>query len=144
MITNTKLTEKDSDFFIEGARYGFRAIAQSHGLSPKEMWGKTAEGLIAVGMGRDDLDDVESLVFGWKTLTAEMLERYRWRYPDRCPLLDVLCTFDDSIPELNRVADWMLLLKGAKDRRRLDLLPALPKSDGHRPPLDPFGPTQQS
>ena len=135
MITQTKLTKKESEFFIKGARYGFKTIALMHGLSPTEMWAKTAEGLLAVGMHRDDLDDVELMVFGWKDLTAEMLERYRWRYPDRCPLLDVLCTFDDSVEELNLVQDWMLELKGAKNRRRLDLLPALPKHDGKRPSL---------
>ncbi len=138
MITETQLTEKDTEFFINGARLGFKTIAKTHLLTPAAMWEKTAEGLLAVGMHADDLHDVELLVFGWKNLTAEMLERYRWRYPDRCPLLDVLCTFDDSCQELNRVQDWMLELKGAKNRRRLDLLPALPKVDGDRPPLTPF------
>jgi len=93
------------------------------------------DGLKKVGMHVDDLDDVQMLVFGWRGLTPEMLERYRWRYPDRCPLLDVLCTLDDTCEALNKVQDWMLKLKGAKDRRRLDLLPELPKKDAVRPPL---------
>ena len=135
MQTQTKLTEKDCEFFLKGARSGFRTIALSHGLTPTQMWEKTAEGLITVGMHPDDLDDVEQMVFGWKGLTAEMLERYRWRYPDRCPLLDVLCTFSPECSELNEVQDWMLALKGAKNRRRLDLLPALPKNDAKRPSL---------
>ena len=92
-------------------------------------------GWACVGMHVDDLDDVQMLVFGWQDLTPEMLERYRWRYPDRCPLLDVLCTLDDSCEKLNNVQDWMLKLKGAKNRRRLDLLPELPKKDAVRPPL---------
>ena len=136
MQTQTKLTEKDCEFFLRGARCGFRTIALSHGLTPTQMWEKTAEGLITVGMHRDDLDDVELMVFGWKGLTAEMLERYRWRYPDRCPLLDVLCTFSPECDELNEVQDWMLELKGAKNRRRLDLLPALPKYNAERPTVD--------
>ena len=134
--TTTALTEKDCEFFLKGARSGFRTIALSHGLTPTQMWEKTAEGLITVGMHRDDLDDVELMVFGWKGLTAEMLERYRWRYPDRCPLLDVLCTFSPECDELNEVQDWMLELKGAKNRRRLDLLPALPKYNAERPTVD--------
>ena len=119
------LSEKDCSFFIAGAMIGFRYIAVKHDLSPIQMWLRVEDGLQKVGMHLDDLEDVQMLVFGWKSLTAEMLERYRWRYPDRCPLLDVLCTLDDTCPELNEVQDWMLKLKGAKNRRRLDLLPAL-------------------
>ena len=129
------LSATDSAFFIEGATYGFRYIAQKHGLSPVKMWAKVEDGLRKVGMHADDLDDVQHLVFGWKPLTTEMLERYRWRYPDRCPLLDVLCTLDDSCEKLNVVQDWMLELKGAKNRRRLDILPELPKNDASRPPI---------
>lgn len=129
------LTDRDRDFFIEGATHGFKHIAQRHGFTPSEMWEKVEEGLKAVGMHADDLDDVQLLVFGWKPLTTEMLERYRWRYPDRCPLLDVLCTLDDTCEKLNAVQDWMLELKGAKNRRRLDILPELPKTDAVRPPV---------
>jgi hypothetical protein len=119
------LSEEDCAFFIQGAMAGFKYIARRHSLSPVHMWRKVEAGLKKVGMHADDLDDVQCLVFGWKPLTADMLERYRWRYPDRCPLLDVLCTMDATCKELNKVQDWMLKLKGAKDRRRLDLLPAL-------------------
>lgn len=129
------LTDQDKDFFIEGAIYGFKYIAKKHGLTPSEMWEKVQDGLKAVGMHTDDLDDVQLLVFGWKPLTTEMLERYRWRYPDRCPLLDVLCTLDETCEKLNAVQDWMLELKGAKNRRRLDILPELPKTDAIRPPV---------
>ena len=119
------MTQEQVDFFMHGSTVGFRYIADKYGLSPVQMWSKVQEGLTAVGMHHDDLEDVQCLIFGWKTLTAEMLERYRWRYPDRCPLLDVLCTLDDTCPELTEVQDWMLELKGAKNRRRLDLLPEL-------------------
>tara|TARA_R100001509_G_scaffold151739_1_gene111392 strand:+ start:1557 stop:1994 length:438 start_codon:yes stop_codon:yes gene_type:complete len=129
------LSQKESDFFVEGAKEGFRHIATKHGLTPTQMWAKVEDGLKKVGMHVDDLDDVQLLVFGWKPLTVEMLERYRWRYPERCPLLDVLCTLDDSCENLNAVQDWMLELKGAKNRRRLDILPELPKGDAIRPPL---------
>ena len=129
------LSAQDSAFFIDGAVHGFRWIAAQHGLTPTQMWSKVEEGLKIVGMHEDDLEDVQELVFGWKDLTSEMLERYRWRYPDRCPLLDVLCTLDDSCEKLNAVQDWMLELKGAKDRRRLDILPELPKTDAVRTPL---------
>ena len=127
------MTAAEAEFFIHGSRTGFQHIAERHNLRPMEMWNKVAKGLIVMGMHRDDLDDVQELLFGWKELDAEMLERYRWRYPDRCPLLDVLCTLDDTCPELNEVQDWMLELKGSKDRRRLDMLPALPDPDGFRP-----------
>ena len=119
------LSDKDCAFFIKGSMHGFKYIGMKHGLTPVQMWFKVEEGLKKVGMHDDDLEDVQLLVFGWKSLTAEMLERYRWRYPDRCPLLDVLCTLDPTCTELNKVQDWMLELKGAKNRRRLDLLPAL-------------------
>ena len=126
------LSEADRSFFIKGSMAGFKYIAQQHSLTPMQMWSEVENGLKKVGMHLDDIADVELLVFGWKTLTLEMLERYRWRYPDRCPLLDVLCTLDSTCDELNKVQDWMLELKGAKNRRRLDLLPALPKVAGLR------------
>ena len=128
------MTAAEAEFFMHGARTGFRHIARRHNLRPMEMWNKVAQGLVVVGMHQDDLDDVQELVFGWKELDAEMLERYRWRYPDRCPLLDVLCTMDESCQVLNEVQDWILELKGSKDRRRLDMLPALPDPDGVRQP----------
>lgn len=127
------MTAADAEYFTRGSRIGFRHIAKRHNLNPTQMWAKVAEGLVTVGMHHDDLDDVQELIFGWKELSAEMLERYRWRYPDRCPLLDVLCTMDETCEELNAVQDWILEIKGSKDRRRLDLLPALPKPDGVRP-----------
>ena len=126
------LDQESADFFTKGARKGFQHIARRHNLRPMEMWAKVADALLVVGMHHDDLDDVQELIFGWKELSAEMLERYRWRYPERCPLLDALCTMDDTCPELNEVQDWILELKGSKDRRRLDLLPALPDPDGIR------------
>ena len=128
------MTAAEAEFFMHGARTGFRHIARRHNLRPMEMWNKVAEGLVVVGLHRDDIDDVQELLFGWKELDAEMLERYRWRYPDRCPLLDVLCTMDESCQVLNEVQDWILELKGSKDRRRLDMLPALPDPDGVRQP----------
>ena len=131
------LDQEAADFFTHGARTGFQYIARRHNLRPMEMWKKVAEALLVVGMHHDDLDDVQELLFGWQELSSEMLERYRWRYPDRCPLLDALCTLDDTCPELNEVQDWILEIKGSKDRRRLDLLPALPDPDGMRPPLIP-------
>lgn len=119
------LSEDDTQFFLKGVVVGFRYIAKRHGLGPSTMWKLVADGLLTVGMHADDLQDVEYMVFGWKGLTPAMLERYRFRYPDRCPLLDVLCTLDDSCEILNEVQEWMLRLKGSKNSRRLDLLPAL-------------------
>ena len=127
------ITAADAELFTRGSRIGFQYIARRHNLSPMQMWGKVSEGLVAVGMHPDDMGDVQELLFGWKDLSAEMLERYRWRYPDRCPLLDALCTLDDTCFELNQVQDWILEIKGAKNRRRLDLFPALPEPDGVRP-----------
>jgi len=131
--TSDGLTAEDARRFTRVSRDAFKNIAIRHTLSPTEMWQLVADGLLAVGMHIDDLDDVQKLLFGWKDLDAVMLERYRWRYPDRCPLLDVLCTMDESFDELNALQDWILELKGSKDRRRLDLLPALPEPDGCRP-----------
>ena len=127
------LTHVEADFFMAGAIAGFKYIARRHNLRPVEMWDKVSKGLLVVGLHSDDIDDVQELLFGWKKLSPEMLERYRYRYPTRCPLLDVLCTMDDSCTELNQVQDWILKLKGSRDRRRLDVLPALPDPDGVRP-----------
>jgi len=126
------LSEKDTTFFLRGVTIGFRYIARRHQITPSIMWEIVSDGLLKVGMHADDLEDVEYMVFGWRGLTPEMLERYRWRYPDRCPLLDVLCTLDETCEILNEVQEWMLKLKGSKNSRRLDLLPALPTVAGLR------------
>ena len=126
------LSEDDTAFFLKGVTVGFKYIAKRHSLTPSKMWAIVAQGLLKVGMHADDLEDVEYMVFGWKSLTPDMLERYRFRYPDRCPLLDVLCTLDESCETLNQVQEWMLKLKGSKNSRRLDLLPALPTVAGLR------------
>lgn len=128
------LDQEAANYFTETSRLGFQHIARRHHLTPSQMWNKVSKGLLIMGMHHDDLDDVQELMFGWKDLSAEMLERFRWRYPDRCPLLDVLCTMDDTCPELNELQDWILEIKGSKDRRRLELLPALPSPDGVRQP----------
>jgi hypothetical protein len=108
------MTPADAAFFTRGARIGFQCIARRHNLGPTEMWAKVSDALLLVGMHRDDLQDVEDFIFGWTELSAEMLERYRWRYPDRCPLLDALCTLDSNCDELNEVQDWILHIKGSK------------------------------
>jgi hypothetical protein len=131
--SHSGMTPADALRFTKISRKGFQYIAKKHCLSPIQMWLKVSDGLVIMGMHQDDLEDVQELLFGWKDLDADMLERYRWRYPDRCPLLDVLCTMDDSSDELNGLQDWILELKGSKDRRRLDLFPALPDPDGVRP-----------
>jgi hypothetical protein len=128
------LDQEAADYFTKVSRIGFQHIARRHHLTPSQMWNKVSKGLQVMGMHHDDLDDVQELMFGWKDLSVEMLERFRWRYPDRCPLLDVLCTMDETCPELNELQDWILEIKGSKDRRRLELLPALPSPDGVRQP----------
>lgn len=126
------LTPEQAATFTRVSRLGFQHIARRHNLSPMQMWLEVEKPLMTMGMHIDELDDVQELLFGWKDLTLEMLERYRFRYPSRCPLLDVLCTLDETCEELNALQDWILELKGSKDRRRLDLLPALPDPDGVR------------
>lgn len=129
------LTPADAERFTRVSREGFQYIAKKHCFNTIEMWQQVSDALVIVGMHHDDLQDVQELLFGWKDLSLEMLERYRWRYPERCPLLDALCTMDSSCEDLNSLQDWLLELKGSKDRRRLDLLPALPDPDGVRTPL---------
>lgn len=126
------MSQVEADFFMQGARAGFQYIARRHNLRPTEMWGATSKALQILDVPPDDIDIVQELIFGWAELTAEMLERYRIRYPKRCPLLDVLCTMDDTCTELNKVQDWLLNLKGSSNRRRLDVLPALPDPDSVR------------
>ena len=98
------------------------------------MWTRVEYGLRAVGMHEDDVEFVQSFIFGWVSISEVQMERFRWRYPERCPLLDVLCTLDDTYEELNLYQDKMLELKGSKGRRRLDVIPPLPDPDAVRPP----------
>ena len=102
-------------------------------MGPVELWSQIQKGLIQLKMTSDELDDVERCLFGWQSWTVGGFERYRFRYPDRCPLLDVLCSLDKTHKELNDLADWLLELKGTKESRSLDALPTLPDPDGVRP-----------
>ena len=97
------------------------------------MWNLVESGLHDVGMHEVDVEFVQSFIFGWAEIEQEQMERFRWRYSERCPLLDVLCTMDDTHEELNQFQDRMLALKGSKGRRRLDVIPPLPNPDGVRP-----------
>lgn len=115
------------------SRDAFRYIAERHILTPFKMWNLVERGLHDVGMHEDDVEFVQSFIFGWAEIEHEQMERFRWRYPERCPLLDVLCTMDDTHEELNKFQDRMLELKGSKGRRRLDVIPPLPDPDGVRP-----------
>lgn len=128
------INEEFIEDFHRISRDAFRYIAGRHILSPFRMWQKVQQGLRAVAMHEDDVEFCEKFIFGWAEISQEEMERFRWRYPDRCPLLDVLCTLDDTYEELNQFQDKMLELKGSKGRRRLDVIPALPDPDGVRQP----------
>ena len=112
--------------FLDVSRLAFRYIAQRHHLTPTVMWKKVEAGLQVVGMHPDDIEAVEQFLWGWHDFTQEEMERFRWRYPDRCPLLDVFCSFDDTLEPLNNLQDWLLEMKGSKGRRRNDVLPPFP------------------
>ena len=128
------IDEEFIEDFHRLCRDAFRYMAERHILTPLKMWQKVQQGLLAVAMHEDDVEFCEKFIFGWADIDQEQMERFRWRYPDRCPLLDVLCTLDDTHEELNKFQDKMLELKGSKGRRRLDVIPALPSPDGVRQP----------
>ena len=127
------ITPEFLEDFHRISRESFRYIAERHVLTPIKMWLIVKDHLASVGMHEDDIEFCQSFIFGWCDIEQEQMERFRWRYPDRCPLLDVLCTMDDTHDELNQYQDQMLQLKGSKGRRRLDVIPPLPDPDGIRP-----------
>lgn len=127
------VSEADVLRFNKVVREAFIYIGARHCMGPVELWSQIQKGLIQLKMTSDELDDVERCLFGWQSLTVEGFERYRFRYPERCPLLDVLCSLDKTHKELNDLADWLLELKGTKESRSLDALPTLPEPDGVRP-----------
>lgn len=133
-VACTCVSSEFREDFHRISRNAFRYIAERHVLTPFQMWTRVENGLRAVGMHEDDVEFVQSFIFGWVCISAEQMERFRWRYPERCPLLDVLCTLDDTYEELNLYQDKMLELKGSKGRRRLDVIPPLPATDGVRQP----------
>ena len=121
--------------FHEVCRSAFQYIARRHNLTPQVMWMKVKCGLEVMEMHEDDIAAVEQFLWGWVDFSMEEMERFRWRYPDRCPLLDVLCSLDWTYEPLNRFQDWLLEMKGSKGRRRNDVLPPLPDPDAIRTPL---------
>ena len=135
------MTPEEIEFFNGGAREGFRYIALRHGLQPTEMWDLVENGMRSLGIHDDDLDDLQSYCFGWTELTSQAMHRWALRYPKRCPLLDVLCSLDQTHEQLNAVQDWLLSTKGSYGRTRNDVLPALPEPDGIRPHIEPKLPT---
>ena len=114
-------------------REGFRHIGQRHNIAPKQLWMRIEAGLEVMGMHRDDIDACEQFLAGWIDFSLEEMERFRWRYPKRCPLLDTLCSLDDTYERLNNFQDWLLEMKGSRGRCRNDVLPPLPDPDGVRP-----------
>lgn len=121
--------------FHEVCRSSFQYIARRHNLSPKAMWICVQTGLEAMEMHHDDISSVEQFLWGWIDFSMEEMERFRWRYPYRCPLLDVLCSLDSTCERLNSFQDWLLEMKGSRGRRRNDVLPPLPDPDAVRTPM---------
>ena len=119
--------------FHEVTRAAFQYIAKRHQISPIKMWRKVEAGLLVCDMHHDDLAFVEEFIFSFEDFSVETMERFRWRYPKRCPLLDVLCSLDDTYQPLNDLQDWLLEMKGSTGRRRNDVLPPLPDPNGVRP-----------
>jgi hypothetical protein len=127
------MSAKEAAFFTKGARAGFKFIGKRHNMTPVHTWEKLENGMKRLGIHLDDLESLQSFVFGWEELGPDQLQRWALRYPRRCPLLDTMCSLDSGCKELNETQDWILKLKGSSDRRRLDVLPALPEPDGVRP-----------
>jgi len=127
------MTQGEIDFFTEGTRGGFTYIAKRHGLSPSRMWGLVENGMRALGVHQDDIDQIQSFCFGWFELTPQAMHRWTQRFPDRCPLLDVLCSLDQTCEELNATQDWMLSRKGSDGRTRNDVIEPLPDPDSPQP-----------
>ena len=119
--------------FHDVVRAAFQYIAKRHKITPINMWRRVEAGLLLCGMHHDDLSYVEEFIFNFQDFSVETMERFRWRYPERCPLLDVLCSLDDTYQPLNDLQDWLLDMKGSRGRRRNDVLPPLPDPDGVRP-----------
>ena len=127
------MTQEDLDFFTKGIRDGLTYIAKRHGLSPTEMWKQVESGMRVLGVHQDDINEIQSFCFGWFELTPQAMHRWTERFPDRCPLLDVLCSLDQSCKELNATQDWMLRLKGSEGRTRNDVIDPLPDPDTPQP-----------
>ena len=129
------LTDEMVEQFNAVCRSSYRYIADRHGFSPVQMWGKVSEGLLKMGMHVDDIDVIQQLIFGWYDLDVNAVHRWSIRYADRCPLLDTLCALDHTCEELNQMQDWLLEAKGSahQGRTRNDVLPVLPEPDATRP-----------
>jgi len=129
------MTAKEAAFFTKGARAGFKFIGQRHNMTPVQTWEKIENGMKRLGIHLDDLESVQSFVFGWEELGPDQLQRWALRYPKRCPLLDAMCSLDSTCAQLNATQDWLLAAKGRYGRTRSDVLPALPEPDGIRPAI---------
>lgn len=127
------MSAKEAAFFTKGARAGFKFIGKRHNMTPVHTWEKLENGMKRLGIHLDDLESLQSFVFGWEELGPDQLQRWALRYPIRCPLLDAMCSLDSGCTELNETQDWVLATKGSYGRTRSDVLPALPEPDGIRP-----------
>jgi len=129
----SRVSPEDVSRFNRVIRLAYGYIGERHLLGPVALWTTLRQGLVTLQMSNDEIDDVERTLFGWRDLNVAQFERYRFRYPERCPLLDVLQSLDETCQELNELQDWLLEMKGSTHTRRSDLLPALPDPDGVRP-----------
>ena len=60
-------------------------------------------GLEVMEMHEDDIAAVKGPCMGLPL--DGRVERFRWRYPDRCPLMDVLCSLDWTYERLTAGLD---------------------------------------
>ena len=135
-------TPEEIAFFDSGARGGFNYIAKRHGFSPVEMWSLVEDGMKQLGVHQDDLENAQQYCFGWLDLTPEAFHRWAARYPKRCPLLDVLCSLDQTCEQLNAVQDWLLDRKNSHGRTRHEILAPLPDPDDVQPSPAPGTPVK--
>ena len=119
------LTQQEVDRFNLVCSRAFRLLGKNTCSSPTEVWQKLKKQLIIQDVCPDDCNDIELFCFGWKEFAINEMERYRYRVPNNCPLVDALYILDDSYEPLNELREWIYKMKSKQDSRDPKVMPSV-------------------
>lgn len=101
------VTQKHIRWHNKVCRQAFYAAGILHGWGPLQTWYRVRATLEDLRVHQDDICDFERVCMGWKEMTMAEVERYRYRYPGDCPLVDALVPVAGDHQGLSELRAWI-------------------------------------
>ena len=119
------VTQQHIRWHNEVCRQAFYAAGILHSWGPLQTWYRVRATLEDLRVAQDDICDFERVCMGWKEITMAEVERYRYRYPGDCPLVEALVPFAGDHQELKELRAWIAEVKAVipKDPSVLPVAP---------------------